>query len=105
MRVGGRSLAIGGVAVAFLAAVLAVVLVLTAGPAKAKEFATLRVLAGKVDVEPGGAGPFKQALDGQTLGDGDVVRTGPDGRAQITYFDGSITRIDFNTTYRIIELT
>src|SRR5207253_3009232 len=38
-----RPLAIGGVAVAALAAALVAVLLLTAGPAKAKEFATLHV--------------------------------------------------------------
>ena len=30
--------------------------------------------------------------DGTSLREGDTVRTGPDGRASIEYFDGSLTR-------------
>jgi hypothetical protein len=84
-------------------AVLAAFLVITAGPATAKEFATLHPLVGAVEVR-GGQGAFADGAEGQTLRAGDTVRTGPDGRAEIEYFDGSITRLDFDTTFTLRDL-
>jgi FecR-like protein len=98
-----RRLAIAG-AVATAAAVLVAVLVFTAGAATAKEFATLHFLQGTVDVARG-EGPFGPGSDGQTLQAGDTVRTGADGRAEIEYFDGSLTRLDGATTFTLHELS
>jgi hypothetical protein len=86
-----------------LVATAVVVFLASAGPATAREFATLHVLQGTVEVREGKAG-FRPGTDGLVLRAGDVVRTGEDGRASITYFDGSETRLDFNTTFRLVEL-
>jgi hypothetical protein len=84
-------------------AVLAAFLIITAGPATAKEFATLHPLEGTVEVQRG-QGAFTAGSEGQTLRTGDTVRTGPDGRTEIEYFDGSITRLDHETTFTLREL-
>ncbi|HEX2030825.1 MAG TPA: PKD domain-containing protein, partial [Actinomycetota bacterium] len=88
---------------ALAVAVTATILVLSAGPAKAREFATLRVLAGAVELRQGQAG-FEPAQDGMSLQQGDTVRTESDGRAEIAYFDGSTTRLDYDTTFTLREL-
>ena len=62
--------------------------------------ASLRVLAGTVEVQPA-SGDFAAGVDGQELGEGFTVRTGSDGRAVIEYFDGSVTRMDHDTTFTI----
>jgi hypothetical protein len=80
------------------------VIVLTAGlvvvlvrPVTATQFATLRPLEGTVEVAAGGNG-FDGGEDGATLRAGDVIRTGPDGVAEIEFFDGSVSRLDHDTT-------
>lgn len=83
--------------------VLAAFLFITAGPATAKEFATLHLLEGTVEVQRGD-GQFGPGEEGQTLQAGDTVRSGPDGRAEIEYFDGSLTRLDLDTTFTLREL-
>src|SRR6266545_1134383 len=93
--------------VAVLTAVTAAILVyflLSSGPARAKQFATLGILQGSVEVQRGSTGPFSEGHEGQSLSEGDTIRTGDDGRAEISYFDGSLTRLDFNTTYKLQEL-
>ncbi|MEX0827118.1 MAG: FecR domain-containing protein [Acidimicrobiia bacterium] len=65
--------------------------------------ATLRVHAGTVEVSFDGA-TFAAATDGQALTEGATVRTGADGRAAIEYFDGSVTRLDHGTTFKIVTL-
>jgi FecR protein len=84
--------------------VVAAVLLFMVGPATAKEFATLHPIEGEVDVQRGGDGQFRPGSEGATLREGDVVRTGPDGRAEIEYFDGSLTRLDQGTTFVLKEL-
>ena len=71
-------LAIWGVAV--VGAVVGAVLLFTAGSASAKEFATLRVIQGDVQVQQAGSHAFAPAADREALHEGDTVRTGPDGR-------------------------
>lgn len=85
------------------AALVAGLVLIVAGPATAKEFATLHPLTGTVEVRKAGAA-FAPGTEGQTLRQGDTVRTGSDGRAEIEYFDGSVTRLDFDTTYELVEL-
>src|SRR5919106_1628579 len=58
--------------------VLVAFLFITAGPATAKEFATLHLLESTVEVQRG-EGQFGPGEEGQTLQAGDTVRTGPDG--------------------------
>jgi hypothetical protein len=67
------------------------------------ETAELRILAGTVEVAIGDA-DFAAAVDGQVLEAGHTVRTGADGRAAIEYFDGSVTRLDHDTTFTINTL-
>jgi hypothetical protein len=67
------------------------------------ETAELRILAGSVEVAVG-SGDFGAATDGQVLEAGYTVRTGTDGRAAIEYFDGSVTRLDHDTTFTITTL-
>ncbi|HET7236409.1 MAG TPA: FecR domain-containing protein [Actinomycetota bacterium] len=73
------------------------------GTATAKQVATLRILEGQVEVQEGDADPAP-GVDGASLNEGDIVITGPDGRAAIEYFDGSETRLDFNTSFELVTL-
>lgn len=65
--------------------------------------ATLTTLAGTVEVAVGTA-DFLPADPNQQVTSGDTVRTGADGRAELVYFEGSITRLDFNTTFTVIAM-
>ena len=77
-------------------------LLVTAGPATARGTASLAVLEGSVTVEdPQGT---HDGQNGETLEEGDLVRTGVDGRAEIRYFDGSVTRLDRETEFEVTDL-
>jgi len=65
--------------------------------------ATLQVLAGTVEVDSG-SGTFEPASSGLRVETGMTVRTGPDGRAEIEWFDGSRTRLDYSTTFRVARM-
>ena len=80
------------------------VLIFTSGAASAKQIATLQLLGGAVDVRQGGGGDFQPVTESASLHEGDTVRTGPTGRASIVYFDGSLTRLDYDTTFTVITL-
>lgn len=86
---------------------LSVLLIAAAGCAResggTEATAALRILAGTVEVQVGD-GAFAPATEGQTLQSGYTIRTGSDGRAAIEYFDGSVTRLDFNTTFTITTM-
>jgi len=69
----------------------------------AEATATLTILAGTVEMADA-SGDFQPAVDGASLDAGDTVRTGPNGRAEISYFEGSTTRLDFGTTFHITFL-
>jgi hypothetical protein len=62
--------------------------------------ATVSVLAPGVDVSTQGA-PFVGSTNGQTVGAGDQVRTGPTGVALLTFFDGSETQLTSNSLVQI----
>jgi PKD repeat protein len=79
------------------------VLIFSGGTASAKQFATLRLLGGQVAVQRG-SGVFETGEDGTSLREGDTVRTGPGGRAAIEYFDGSLTRLDVDTSFTLVTL-
>ncbi len=85
----------------FVAAALALgfVLAIVAGSAGlfggSRAFAagtTLTVIGGDVFVRHG-ASDFVAASDGETLNAGDAIRTGADGRAVLTYFEGSTVTV------------
>src|SRR5688572_27168270 len=67
--------------------------------------ATLQVLAGTVEVSLGEDAQFRAARDGEVLKPVATVRTGTDGRAELKYFDGSLTRLDHETTFKLRELS
>src|SRR2546428_4711786 len=62
--------------------------------------ATVRVLSGQVMVRHAGA-DFTAAIDGDVLHEGDTIRTGADGRAVLTYFEGSSVTIEPTTELTI----
>ena len=94
----------GVVAVATVAALVTGYLVMTSKPATAKQFATLHVLEGTVEVGTG-SGAFRTGAEGDTLREGNVVRTAADSRASIEYFDGSLTMLDERTEFTLQELS
>lgn len=54
----------------------------------------LTVIGGDVTVRHGAAAAYVAAVDGEVLTVGDGVRTGSDGRAVLTYFEGSTVTIE-----------
>ena len=80
------------------------VLIFSGGTASAKQFATLNIGGGTVQVRAKGSDAFQPGTAEQSLHEGDTVRTGPDGRASITYFDGSVTRLDYGSTFTLTTL-
>jgi PKD repeat protein len=79
------------------------VLVFSGGTATAKQIASLRLFGGQVLVQHG-SGAFSAGTEGASLREGDTVRTGSDGRASIEYFDGSLTRLDYDTSFTLVTL-
>ena len=74
------------------------------GTASAKQIATLHLFGGPVDVQTKGSDAFEPGTEGQSLHEGDTVRTGSTGRATIEYFDDSLTRLDHDTTFTLVTL-
>ena len=79
------------------------VLIFSGGTASAKQIATLRLLGGEVAVQHGDDA-LEPGEEGESLREGDIVRTGPDGRAAIEYFDGSLTRLDYDAKFSLVTL-
>jgi hypothetical protein len=75
------------------------------GNGKTEVLATLKVENPQVEVKKKGADDFEPATDGQQLRQGDTVRTDATGRAEIDYSEDSYTRLDVNTTFKIVKLT
>src|SRR5262245_36973568 len=69
------------------------VLIFSGGTASAKQIATLHVTSGPVDIRAKGSEAFEPGTEGQSLHEGDTIRTGSTGRASIEYFDESLTRL------------
>jgi hypothetical protein len=68
------------------------------------ELTTLTVLAGQVEVRRSGQTTYQSAPSGIPLAPGDAVRTGPSGRALITYFEGSTTVLEPQSELEIRRL-
>jgi hypothetical protein len=90
-----------------LVAVLAAgTLVLTAAAASAAEpLAKLKITADNVQVKQKGKSDFKDAKNGMALKQGDTIKTDANGRAEIDYTDGSLTRMAGSTIFTISKLT
>jgi hypothetical protein len=67
--------------------------------------ATLKVQAAQVTVKKKSASSFVAAKDGQSLQQGDSIKTDTTGRAEIDYTDGSLTRLGSSTEFKITKLT
>lgn len=93
----------------YVVLLVAAVLLVTGGGLALGQFRTaasstvLDVYTGTVEVAHSG-GDFADANDGQILGAGDRVRTGADGEALITFFDGSTLSLDPSSLVSIDEL-
>jgi hypothetical protein len=74
-----------------------------ASNAGADNAATLAVLSAAVDAQRG-SGEFAPALDGDVLGDGDLVRSSREGRAVLTFFDGSTLSVEPGTQVKVLTL-
>jgi hypothetical protein len=94
---------IAGLAVIVALGLVVKFLFMGATPAAAS-FTTLSVISGTVDVRDEGKADFRPAEDGETLQVGDGVRTGPDSRALITFFDGSTMEMEPETEVTMQKL-
>ena len=95
----GRVLAVAALSVTAVLAVGA-----PAG-AKSKSLATLSVTTDGVFVKKKGAADYTAAKDGQSLAQGDAVKTDATGAAEIDYSDGSLTRLSSATIFALTKLT
>jgi hypothetical protein len=75
------------------------------GGGKPEVLATLKIDNPNVEVKQKGADDFEPATEGQKLRQGDTVRTDATGKAEIDYSDDAYTRLDVNTTFKIVKLT
>jgi hypothetical protein len=71
--------------------------------ATADNAATLAVLSPAIDAQKG-SGEFTPALDGDILSNGDFVRSTKDGRAVLTFFDGSTLSVDPASLVKVLTL-
>lgn len=71
--------------------------------AAADNAATVAVLSTAVDAQKGST-DFAPALDGDVLSNGDFVRSSKDGRAVLTFFDGSTLSVDPASLVRVLTL-
>lgn len=90
----------GALALGFLLALVAGGAGLFGGSRAFAGGTTLTVIGGDVFVRHA-AGDLVAAVDGETLNTGDAIRTGADGRAILTYFEGSTVTVEPGTELRI----
>src|SRR3990172_5631208 len=65
----------------------------------------LTVVGGDVRIQVDGAGQERAAVDGEDLSQGDRIVTGSDGRAVVTFFDGSTQTLEPDTDITLEKLT
>jgi len=80
-----------------------VYLYLPRGNATADNAATVAILNTAVDAQKGST-DFAPALDGDVLANGDFVRSSKDGRAVLTFFDGSTLSVDPASLVKVLTL-
>lgn len=66
--------------------------------------ATLAVLNTDITAQRGASGGFTPALDGDLFKGGDLVKADADGRAVLTFFDGSTLTVDPGSQVRVTTL-
>jgi ferric-dicitrate binding protein FerR (iron transport regulator) len=86
---------------------MALTMIATAGIAGAatSPLANLKITADNVQIKAKGASAFAAAKDGQALKQGDTIKTDANGRAEIDYTDGSLTRLAGSTVFTISKLS
>jgi hypothetical protein len=77
----------------------------TAAKTGDKPLATLKITSDGVTVKKKGAADYAGAKDGQTLSQGDSIKTDASGTAEIDYSDGSLTRLSPATIFSLTKLT
>lgn len=97
-----------------LVAILVVLLVIVGGGAflyfprgdslSATVAATLAVLNTDITAQRNATGDFFPAIDGDLFKSGDVVKASADGRAVLTFFDGSTLTVDPGSVVRVTTL-
>lgn len=65
--------------------------------------ATLAILNTDITAQKGGS-DFAPALDGELLGTGDVVKSSQNGRAVLTFFDGSTLTVETGSIVKVTQL-
>ena len=80
-----------------------VYLYLRPGSNESDRAATVAVLNTAVDAQKGSS-DFVPALDGDVLANGDFVRSSKDGRAVLTFFDGSTLSVDPASLVKVLTL-
>ena len=80
-----------------------VYLYLRPGSNESDRAATVAVLNTAVDAQKGSS-DFAPALDGDVLSNGDFVRSSKDGRAVLTFFDGSTLSVDPSSLVKVLTL-
>ena len=99
-------IAVGGLTGAFLLAVVLGVSGVLA-PARGQALGastTVTVIGGAVSVHHR-SGAVAQAVDGEVIGPGDSIETGADGRAVLTYFEGSTVEIEPGSSLSVTALS
>src|SRR5215210_4388579 len=71
--------------------------------ATAENAATVAVLNTAIDAQKGST-DFAPALDGDILASGDFVRSSKDGRAVLTFFDGSTLSVESGALVKVLTL-
>ena len=72
--------------------------------ASASVAATLSILNTDITAQRGGAGDFAAALDGDLYKTGDIVKSSSNGRAVLTFFDGSSLTVDPGSLVKVTTL-
>jgi hypothetical protein len=73
-------------------------------PVNVSTAATLSLLGGRVEYWPAGGSEPRPAATGSNLAEGDRVLTGPDGRALITFLDGSTIIVEPGSDVQVKRL-
>ena len=66
--------------------------------------ATLAILNTDITAQRGGTGDFATALDGELFASGDVVKSSENGRAVLTFFDGSTLTVETGSMVKVTTL-
>jgi len=100
LATGRRRAVAGGVVLLLILAALLYFFLTRGGSAAPTAPAHLQVYVGTVQVAPT-SGNFSTATNGATLNEGDTVKTLAQSKAAINYSDGSLTRLDSDTTVQL----